>query len=71
MAAELKRMSDNILTNFFSIIYCSYRKGFKPLLTENKEIKGYVQHLIAEKSLNEEKIMTSTDANWGCTIRVG
>lgn len=49
---ELKRVSDSILTQFFSIIYCSYRKGFKPLLSENKEIRAYVECLIVEKNLS-------------------
>ena len=65
----MKKINEEVLSQFYSIIYCSYRKNFIPLLTENKEIRGYVESKVrSEESL--EKILTSTDVNWGCTLRV-
>lgn len=71
IAQELKRVQEDCMHQFFSIIYCSYRKGFTPLLTESKEIRAYVEAQLIDKNISIEKVKTTTDANWGCTIRVG
>jgi len=38
------------------------------LLSETKEITAYVESKLT-KGETLEKVLTSTDANWGCTIR--
>jgi hypothetical protein len=58
------------MQQFYSIIYSSYRKNFTPLLTESKEIIAYVETKFKPTD-TFEKIHTTTDSNWGCTIRVG
>lgn len=42
-----------------------------PLLTRTKELKEYAQEIAIKRDVGLEKVFTSTDANWGCTIRVG
>lgn len=70
MQIQLKRIGEDCLQQFYSIIYSSYRKNFTPLLTESKEIMGYVESKFRPTD-TIEKIHTTTDSNWGCTIRVG
>eukprot|EP00347_Sterkiella_histriomuscorum_P008343 403345460 len=45
------------------------QKNFLPLLTENK----YISDSVMQKRPNENfnKVFTTTDVGWGCTIRVG
>jgi hypothetical protein len=65
---QLKKLNEDCAAQFYSIIYCSYRKNFSPLLTETKEIRAYVESKL-KPGEQLEKVLTSTDANWGCTIR--
>ena len=39
----LKKIAEECTAHFYSIIYCTYRKNFTPLLSETKEIKAYVE----------------------------
>jgi len=68
MAMELKKLSQHCVSQFHSIIYCSYRKDFKNLLSESRELIAYIES-IKKPSENMDKMMTQTDAGWGCTIR--
>ena len=68
VAIELKKIADDCASQFQSIVYCSYRKGFKPLLTESRELRAYIESIHAPGE-NLERVMTTSDAGWGCTIR--
>jgi hypothetical protein len=65
---EIARIKSLFERRFDNIILVTYRKNFRPLLTEDICIMEYVDRTYA----NPEKlkqIRTTTDANWGCTIR--
>jgi hypothetical protein len=48
----------------------TYRKNFKPLLTEDPIIIEYVDRNYAGQPEKIKQIRTTTDSSWGCTIRL-
>ena len=67
--SEIAKIKEEFERKFSSIILVTYRKNFRPLLTEDPRIMEFIERSYGSAPEKIKQIRTTTDSNWGCTIR--